>query len=147
MQRKQESETPEVVDAPATDASTIVARKLQLKLIETPRPAPIPWKKASEATTTPFQCKTEKTSFGCCGVLRNTGNVNPVAIRNNYPVSPDQIAVTLEHRSLWQEFFCRGTEMIVNRAGRLVCSFHGQKLMDFFHADECFLALVLVLAD
>jgi len=123
MQRKQESETPEVVDAPSTAASTLVARKLQLKLIETPLPAPISWKKpSSETTATPFQCKTEKTSFGCCGVLRNTGNVNPVTIRNNYPASPDQITVTLEHQSLWQEFFCRGTEMIVNRAGRLVFS-------------------------
>lgn len=30
------------------------------------------------------------------------------------------IEVTLEGKSLWDEFYCRGTEMIVNRAGRRV---------------------------
>lgn len=28
------------------------------------------------------------------------------------------IEVTLEGKTLWDEFYCRGTEMIVNRAGR-----------------------------
>ena len=120
MQRKQEGETTEAPEVPAAvEVVTIVTRKQpQLKANESPRPAPIVWSEPEEKTATPIRCKTEGPSFGCCSVLRSTGNVEQLNHTSCFPIKAEQIIVNLEHRSLWQEFFCRGTEMIVNRAGR-----------------------------
>ena len=120
MQRKQEGEKQEAVEAPtATELSTVIARKqLQPKANESPRLAPIAWSEPEEKTATPIRCKTEAPAFGCCSVLRSTGNVEQLNHSGCFPMKTEQIVVSLEHRSLWQEFFCRGTEMIVNRAGR-----------------------------
>jgi len=121
MQRKQEGETQEVVEVPAAavEVSAVVSRKqMQLKASNSPRPAPIAWTEPEDRTATPIVCKTEGTSFGCCTVLRSTGNVEKLNQSGCFPMKTEQILVSLEHRSLWQEFFCRGTEMIVNRAGR-----------------------------
>ena len=118
MQRKQEQEAVEL--PAAVEVSAIVSRKQpQLKATnESPRPAPITWSEPEDKTATPIRCKTEGASFGCCGVLRSTGNVEQFNHSSCFPIKTEQIVVNLEHRSLWQEFFCRGTEMIVNRAGR-----------------------------
>lgn len=121
MQRKQEGETQEAVEvSAAVEVSTIISRKqLQAKGKDPPlRPASIAWTEPEEKTATPIICKSEGTSFGCCSVLRSTGNVEALNHTNCFPMKAEQIIVSLEHRSLWQEFFCRGTEMIVNRAGR-----------------------------
>ena len=126
MQRKREGETPEAVEVPsAVEVSTIVSRKhpppQQLKASDSPHPAPIVWSAEPEGkTATPIRCKAEGPSFGCCNVLRSTGNVEQLNHAGCFPMKTEQIIVSLEHRSLWQEFFCRGTEMIVNRAGRYV---------------------------
>ena len=121
MQRKREGETPEAVEVPSTvEVATIVSRK-QLKANDSSRPAPIAWSSEPEGkTATPIRCKAEGPSFGCCSVLRSTGNVEQLNHAGCFPMKTEQIIVSLEHRSLWQEFFCRGTEMIVNRAGRYV---------------------------
>ena len=124
MQRKREGETPEAVEVPsAVEVSTIVSRKQppQPKANDSPRPTPIVWSAEPEGkTATPIRCKAEGPSFGCCNVLRSTGNVEQLNHAGCFPMKTEQIIVSLEHRSLWQEFFCRGTEMIVNRAGRYV---------------------------
>lgn len=120
MQRKQEGEAQEAVEGPgAVEVSTIVSRKQpQVKANNSPRPASIAWSEPEDKTATPIRCKTEGPSFGCCSVLRSTGNVEQLNHTGCFPMKTEQIIVSLEHRSLWQEFFCRGTEMIVNRAGR-----------------------------
>lgn len=120
MQRKHQPETREATEVPAAvEVSTIVSRNQpQGKTSEAPRQAPIAWSEPEEKTATPIRCKTEGTSFGCCSVLRSTGNVDQLNNSGCFPMKTEQIVVSLEHRSLWQEFFCRGTEMIVNRAGR-----------------------------
>ena len=121
MQRKREGETPEAVEVPsAVEVATIVSRKQpQLKVNDSPRLVPIAWSAEPEdKIATPIRCKTEGPSFGCCSVLRSTGNVEQLNHAGCFPMKTEQIMVSLEHRSLWQEFFCRGTEMIVNRAGR-----------------------------
>ena len=120
MQRKQEGEKQAAVEVPAAmEVSTVIARKQsQPKANESPRLAPIAWSEPEEKTATPIRCKAEGPAFGCCSVLRSTGNVEQLNHSGCFPVKTEQIVVSLEHRSLWQEFFCRGTEMIVNRAGR-----------------------------
>lgn len=120
MQRK-EGETQEAVEVPAAvvEVSTIVSPKQpQLKANESTRPKPIAWSEPEDKTATPIRCKTEGPLFGCCSVLRSTGNIEQFNHSGCFSMKTDQIVVSLEHKSLWQEFFCRGTEMIVNRAGR-----------------------------